>query len=75
MSNEVRAERREYLKRALLESEKHRQEVIAQRERNVHSVDAHALADAGRGAKALLREFLGLGGNLSEVYPGRTRKR
>ena len=69
MSNEDRELRRRYLLNALRHNDKARQELIAAREANPHAVDMHAINDVGRSAKALLAEFIGIGGNLSEVYP------
>jgi hypothetical protein len=68
MSNEDRIARRAYLLNALRHNEEQRQAVLEAYERNPHSVDNHTLADVGRPAKALLAEYLGIGGKLSDVY-------
>jgi hypothetical protein len=70
MSNDERAKRRAYLLNALQHNEAQRQAVLAAYEANPHSIDNHTLADVGRPAKAMLAEYLSLGGNLSDVYPG-----
>jgi hypothetical protein len=74
MSNEDRIARRAYLLNALRHNEAQRQAVLEAYERNPHAVDNHTLADAGRPAKALLAEYLGIGGKLSDVY-GTPKKR
>jgi hypothetical protein len=74
VSNEDRVARRAYLLNALRHNEDQRQAVLEAYERNPHAVDNHTLADVGRPAKALLAEFLGLGGRLSDVY-GTSKRR
>lgn len=63
MSNEERRDRRNYLRSVLRASQRQRQEIEAQRERDPHSVDSHALRDIGRNDVMHMRELKGIGGS------------
>jgi len=75
MSNETTAERRAHLAKAIKHTDAERAALMAQRDRNPHSVDAHSFSDVGKRGAVLMREFLSIGGNRSDIYPPtRTRK-
>jgi hypothetical protein len=75
MSNQDRAARREYLAKAIRHLDEARAALMAQRERDPHSVDQHAINDVGRPGKALLAEFLNIGGSLADLYPDKAKRR
>jgi hypothetical protein len=71
MSNADREVRRQYLLTAIRHIDAARGALLVQREADPHSVDQHAINDVSRSAVGLVREYLGIGGNLHDIYPER----
>jgi hypothetical protein len=67
MSNEEKRDTRTHLRRAIKDAQKARRALEARREANVHSVDDHALHDAGKAAINLARQLIAAGGSLNDL--------